>query len=425
MLKKLNGVRVLSMDYNTLSDAQRENIDYFLDRADNNRLDILRNRFGVARKRNLSDARAEIISELTFGHIPFSDFNQWLSQVELEGNNTIFVYEAEESDFLDSYSVDSLYDSFKEKITPIYDVNARQLSDIVLTDVTKFNVENQVLFTLAAPSRIQLKSGSTLLAKDHVYLSYISVDFNSKSVVLYMHPTAGLLSVNGQLKRRDIDDVTWILLKFFRDNILSFNLKEPEWIPEALVQISEEYFDHNNSVVTDKKNIFVEDFLPSVLKSFKEFDPLVSREDSLLRLKRGIEKIYENEMVVIHGRVEKDVNFHVFLQQADRGAIQFKADSRGKAISHADGGDFVKLMSEHSDLLNIGIVHNANEREYSYIVKKTEKYYSLKKYRTSGAEKEVVDDVLRKLNQYKIEIESTNSESETEDSGRRIDGAEA
>ena len=414
----------LIIDYNSLPDSQRANIDYFLNRADTGRMMILRDKFSMARKRSLEDSRGEVIRELTFGHIPFIDFLQWLCHVDLEGNNTLFVYEAEE-DFLEEQNLDSLYDSAKVKVTPIYDVDVDSLSEIVLVDVTKLDDTQQVLYTFAAPSKIQDKSSGSLVLENHIYLAYIVIDFSTKSIVLYMHPTTSLYSIHGQEKKREMDDVTWVLLRYFRENFISFNLKEPNWLPDALVQISEEYFAHNNEMVKTKTEKFVNDFLPGMLENLVEFDPLVDKEESLLRLKRGIQKIYENELVTIHGRVEIGVNFHVFLQHADRGAIQFRADSRGKAISHADGGDIVTLMAEHGDLLNIGIVHIAEGQDYSYIVKKAEKYYSLKKYRTSGAKKEVVDDVLRKLNEYKSEIESTNPSGETDDSRRRVDGAEA
>lgn len=413
-------------NYNDLSDFQRTNVDYFLARADSNRLNILHNKYKVIRGRNHSIYRENVVRDLMIGQVPFSFFLTWLCHVELEGNNSLFVYEAEEEDFLNNHTIDSLYESQISNITPLYNINPDQLKKIELVDVSKVLEKEQVIFTVAAPSQIQVKKlDGQIELKNHVYLSYIVVDFNIKSVILFMHPTAGLASIHGESKKREIDDLTWIILHYFRENILEFTLKEPEWIVNALARISEEYFHHNNPIIEKKIENFSETFMPDIIKMLKEFDPHIDREDSLLRLKRGIEGIYESEMIVIHKRIERDISFRIFLQQSDRGLTQFRANTRGKALSHTEAADIIRLMWEHGEVLNVGIIHVENKKEYPYIIKKLEKYYSLKKYTTSSTEKEVVDHVLRKLNKYKEEVESTYSFSGIEEIGLGIDDSQA
>lgn len=409
-------------NYNDLTNLQRANVDYFLERANSNRLNLLHEKFKVIRGKNHSDYRENIIRDLMIGQVAFSYFLKWLCHVELEGNNSLFIYEAEEKDFLSSHTIDSLYESHVNNITPLYDVNPEQLKKIELVDVSKIPEENQLIFTIAAPSQIQLKklNGQIELRND-VYLAYIIVDFNLESVILFMHPTAGLASIYGESKKREIDDVTWIILHYFKENIIDFTLKEPEWIVNALANISEEYFYHNNPTIEEKIKGFSENLMPDIIKIIKEFDSDVNREDSLLRLKRSIEGIYESEMTVIHERVEREISFHIFLQQSDRGLTQFRANTRGKALSHAEAADIIRLMWEHGEVLNVGIIHVENEKEYPYIIKKLDKYYSLKKYTTSITEKEVVDNVLRKLNKYKEEAESTYSFSDIGEIGLRAD----
>jgi hypothetical protein len=58
-------------------------------------------------------------------------------------------------------------------------------------------------------------------------------------------------------------------------------------------------------------------------------------------------------------------------------------------------------------------------------VKKTDKYYSFKKYNTSVTEKEVVDNVLRKLNEYKQNVETSTDFSGIEETGYRINDSQA
>lgn len=403
-------------NYNDLLDQQRVNLNYFLDRADSNRLNILNKLYGVPRGKNNIIFRENVIRDLMIGQIPFIEFMKWLAHVEIEGNNSLFIYEAEEKNFLDEHTVDSLYNKNKGKITYLYDLNHEELKEMRLVDVAKDTLQNQLVFTIAAPSQIQVKTlNRQIELRNHIYLAYVVVDFESKSVVLYMHPTAGLASVYGETRRREIDEVTWIILHFFRENILEFTLKEPDWIVNALAKISDEYFYHNNPIIEGKIENFRENYLPDLEKWFKEIDPDLKREDSLLRITRSIENIYESEMIVIHKRVKKDIPFHIFLQQSDKGLTQFKANTRGKALSHNEAGDIIRLMWEHGEVLNVGIIHHENEKEYPYIIKKLDKYYSLKKYTTSGSEKEVVDNVLRKLNKYKEEVETTSDSFEVEE----------
>ncbi|MEK3822108.1 hypothetical protein MKY20_23785 [Cytobacillus sp. FSL W8-0315] len=413
-------------NYNELSDQQRKNIDYFLQRADSNRLSILHQKFNVQRARNNIVFRENIIRDLMFGQIPFSNFMEWLGHVELEGNNSLFIYEAEEEDFLQDCSVETIYNKCEKLLTPLYDISPEELNKIRLVNVSKIESKNQVLLTIAAPSQVQVKKlDGQMELRNHVYLAYLIVDFNLKSVILFMHPTAGLASIYGESKRRDIDDVTWIILHFFRENVLGFTLKEPEWVVNALAKISEEYFYHNNPIIEEKSEVFTKKHIPDLLKSLKKFDPDLDRQDSILRIKRALENIYDSEMVVIHGRVTKEIPFKIFLQQTDRGLTQFKANTRGKALSHAEAADIISLMWEHGEVLNVGLIHIEEEKEYPYIIKKLDKYFSLKKYTTSSTGKEVVDNVLRKLNKYKEEIESISLFTDLEDFGRGVDDSQA
>ncbi|MGE6719551.1 hypothetical protein ACQKGD_19625 [Peribacillus frigoritolerans] len=414
--------------YNDLTDIQRQNIDYYLDQADSHRLNYLHRNFGVIKGRSNALFRENIIHGLMMETIPFPDFLQWLSHVHLEGNNTLFVYEAVEENCLnEKEDLNQMHLDAKVKTTPLYEINKDYLDEIKLVDVTKDKKKSQLVYTIAAPAQIQVKrleSGQYELRK-HVFLAYFIVDFELKSIILLMHPTQGLASIYGEIKKREIDEVTWIILNYFTENILKFTLKEPEWIVSALAKISEEYFYHNNPIIEDKKEKFNESLISDLLLSLQDFDPALKREDTLLRLERGLESLYESELIVIHKRIEKNLSFNIFLQQADRGATQFKANTRGKALGHAEAGEFIRLMWENGDIFNVGLIHIESGKEYPYIVKKTDKYYSFKKYNTSVTEKEVVDNVLRKLNEYKQNVETSTDFSGIEEPGYRINDSQA
>ncbi|MEC0304823.1 hypothetical protein, partial [Terribacillus saccharophilus] len=137
-----------------------------------------------------------------------------------------------------------------------------------------------------------------------------------------------------------------------------------------------------------------------------------------LRLRRGFEGIYEKELIELHKRVEKELSFTIFLQQSDRGSTQFRANTRklsGQALSLKEAGDFIKLMWENGDIYNVGLIHSENEKEHAYIIKKEKNYFYLKKYTSSVTEREVVKNVLRKLNNYKPQSETSADTQETEE----------
>lgn len=432
--------------YNDLSDQQRENINHFLDRADSNRLNILHDSYGVNKGRNLVQFRQNVIHSLMIEQIPFSSFLEWLSHVELEGNNTLFVYEAEGDDLsnvdMDTEGeepseepseepahigvIESMYEEHSEEVIPLYDLNLNDLNEVKLVNITKISEKNQLLFTIAAPSQVQFKNlNNSIELRNHIYLAYIIIDFNINSVILFMHPTTGLVSIHGESKKRELDEVTWVILHFFKENILDFTLREPEWIVNALAKITEEYFYHNNPIIEEKKEKFEQEMMPSLLKVLQEFDSSLIREDIKLRIKRGLENIYESELIVVHERVEKELSFNIFLQQSDKGNTQFKANTRGKALSHTEAGDIIRLMWENGDILNVGLIHSESSKEYPYIIKKSNRHYLLKKYTTSITEKEVVDNVLRKLNSYKQEIECFDTLPEFEEIERGVDDFKA
>ncbi|MEJ6527317.1 hypothetical protein [Exiguobacterium sp. USCH10] len=414
------------MGYFSLSDEYLLNIDKILERANNSWMKVLQSEFNISKKRKSEESRKEILHGVMFGSIPFETFIEWLCHVELEGNNSIFIYEAEENDFLSHTTVDELYEATQQNVVPIYELNPKTLTDITLVNVKKNLNPEQLLYSLAAPAKIHNKKNQDSLEfKKHIYLAYIVVDFGLKTVNLYMHPTSGLFSICTMPKKRELDELAWLFMKYFTDNILKFTYKNPEWLHEALSRISSEYFAHNNPLINLKVNSFLNNCMDEIIEKVSFFDSDIKKEDSLLRIKSGIKNIYESELVDIHDRIETNIKFHVFLQQSDRGATQYKANSRGKAFSYAESKDIIQKMSEHAELFNIGIVHFVEKKQYPYIVKKSDKYFSLKKYTTSGTEKEVIDDVLRKLNRYKHEIESIYSYSESDNLERRIDDVKA
>jgi hypothetical protein len=396
--------------YNKLNDEQKNNIIFFLDKAQGNRLDILRTKYGVTYGRNHEVLRQNVIHFLLMEQIPYNEFMDWLAHVHLEGNNILYVYEPENKDVFDENPIDEFLDNVGNSIELLYNINVEELRDVKLVNAYKPPDKNQIIFTIAAPSQIEVKNQNTglLELKKDIYLAYIIMDYDLEQFVLLMHPTVNLASIAGEAKKREWDDLTWILMRYFREKVISFSFAEPEWLVNALFKITQEYFHHNNPIIDSKLTEFKHKLLPTLVGMLETTEKGFQNTGTILRIKRSLMSTYESELVVAYGRHERSLPFDVFLQQSDKGVTEFKANSRGRALSYAEAADIIRLMWENGDIVSLGIVHkeqdNGVEKSYPYIISKTDRYYSFKKYNTSGTEKEVVDHVLRKLNKYKQEV---------------------
>ncbi|KZE74275.1 hypothetical protein AV654_30355 [Paenibacillus elgii] len=397
-------------NYNELNEPQRNNLVHFLDRAQTNHLDKMKKGYAVGHARSLGGYRQNVLDSLMFTLIPFNDFIDWLCHVELEGNNTLFIYEPNDASIFEKHTLEHVYSSASRILVNIYNVNADELEDIKLVNVQKEN--QQLIFTLAAPSTLQIKdqeSGAITLKK-YIYLAYIIMDYDLKHFVLSMHPTTYVTSIAGETKKKEWDELTWILINKFRKLVINFEFSEPRWLTKALYKITHEFFYHNNPIIEEKLKQFENEAINNILKIVVQNEKSFSRDEHKLRFKKSLLKMYENELISLYKPMPRETSFEVFLQQTDKGVTEFKANSKGRAMSYAEAGEIIDLMWENGNVISLGIIHYSPgeiKRRHPYIISKSDHYFSLKKFNTASTEKEVVNDVLRKLNKYKQAVRPT------------------
>lgn len=398
-----------------LTDEQQKNVLFFLDKAQNHELYKLKTEFEVKFGKNLPDTRNNVLHSLMMGEIDFDYFIKWLNHVDLEGNNSLFVYETDNSNLFKKIKADKLIDTWSKKTVNIFDINIENLKAITLTDVCQF--EEQVLFTFAAPSYIvkqKIKGDVPDVNKD-IYLAYITVDFENEQFVLSMHPTNNLYSVGGTKKKKDMDSLAPQFINYFRKNIIAFNFSDPDWIIDAIFDITEEYFEHNNPIITKKLKEFEQKRLSDITELFTKDEKSFEGGPVALRIQKAIKELYESQLIAKYGTISKETPFKVFLNETGKGVTSFRADSRGKALSFADSYEIVKKMIENADIASLGITYINNGREYPYKIVKEATYYSLKRITTALTEKEIVDHVLRQLKQYKPGEEISDSSGKAKD----------
>ncbi|MGG3727475.1 hypothetical protein ABET23_11265 [Bacillus wiedmannii] len=402
---------------NELTDLQQDNLMNLLKETSGAHLEKIKIKYGIANKRTKALVHQEIWNSLLTGLIPLTDFISWLCSCNLEGNNSIFVYEPTDQKVFKNNSLEKLYKKLQTKLTPLYNIDKDTLKTIELVDLQILNESKQLLITFAAPSQLQIKDkdNSTTRLDREIYFAYFILDYTYEHIVLLMHPTANLISIGGETKK-EWDDLTWILLNAFKGQIFSFNSTDPEWVVDSLYEITEEYFNHNNPQIDKKMREIRKKFIPDLLDNIKKVDSSFEDEEYILRFERSLENIFENELINSYGAITKHLPFEVFLQESDKGITQFKTNSRGQALNYADAAEFVKLMWNHGDIVSLGITYiekNQNNivKRHPYKVTKTSDYYSFKKTSTTGTKKEVIDYVLRVFDEYKQKVQSPLSDA--------------
>lgn len=400
------------MMYNDLCDSKKNNLLFFLDKAGLHELNKLKLQFHVKPGKSSKHFKENVVDALFLDQIPFSFFNEWLSHIHLEGNNMLFIFEPTDGQLFDRNQIDQLYTKTVPKITPLYELNAKSLNDIFLVNVKKETNSNQIIFTLAAPSKVVHKNTITKEVEflDDIYLSYVIMDYNLKHFVLMMHPTDNLFSLNGE-ERKEWDDHVWLFMHKFKNKVINFKYDNPDWVSNALIDITEEYFHHNNPLITQKLNNFENSILSKAVDLITTNEPTFKRADFVTRITKSIKRLYERELVNHYKIKEKEKPFDIFLHKAGKDVTEFKANAKGNGLSYAQCAEIVRLMGENGEITALGIIHkvedNGDKKKFPYSVSKTDKFYSLKRTSTATTVKEVVDDVLRKLTSYKQEVQPT------------------
>ena len=389
--------------YKDLSDEQLSNLFYLLDKSNTHELYKMKQNFQIKLGKNLIEARSNVVHGLMMEEIDFNFFYKWLCHIYLEANNTLYIFEPEKQNFFTNHKKRDIYKKFHSKCENLYNINVDTISSVALVDVTEY--ETQLLFTFAAPSYVikqKLNADTPADIVKDIYLSYLVMDYETEQVILSMHPTNNLYSLNGIKKKKDMDPLALQFINYFRNNIIDFSFSNPEWIIDALFDITEEYFDHNNPIISKKMNDFKEKgYLNTTIETIGKLEETFKNNPTRLRLEKALMELYESQLIAKYGTIPKETPFKVFLNEADKGITSFKADSRGKALSFADSYEIVKKMMENADIASLGITYVYNGREFPYKIVKEVAYYSLKRITTAATEKETVDNVLRQLKQYK------------------------
>jgi len=399
-----------------LEDHQHDNLFYVLDKANSKQMSILKEEFNVKLGKTLEEKRDQIIHYVMSDTVNFNFFTRWLSQVYLNLNNTIYIFEPEHKSLFKKYNYKYVSAILNDILCPVYEIHANSIIDIQVIDYQYINLNNQMIISLAAPSLVMDNSKENPTTFKDVYFGYIIIDYNKEHITLSLYPQPHVYSINNiETSNRDLDKVANNFINFFKKNIWAFNSTPPEWIVFAMSDIVDEYFNHNNPLIDKKLDEFKENHITGILDILEEAEKSID-ESNKLRLSYAIGNAFESELIEIYKTQPNKSKFEIFLHEADKGIVSFKANSKGKPLTYADSRNVVKMMMESSYISSLGITYSEDEHNYPYKITKLSTCFCLKRATTAYTPKEIVDNVLYNLNEYKTRKETENDSSTDQES---------
>jgi hypothetical protein len=353
--------------------------------------------------------------------LPNKVFEDWLTLHQIDGNNYSFVYYLEEKP--EKELLQNLYHNreslIKQKIWE-FDIenyfenandNINNLTDINLIGINKNEELGKYVFSFVAPCEVTgTKIDGTNKITKKLFFAHCVFQENSNDLKIVFNPTINLLHVNF-IKKKSRWDWTPVSDMFF-SHIMSIigrhKIIAPKWIPHALYLMAEEATNHNNPKITElsfNAQDKIESFAAELLK-----DADVNTElDSALvqRLVQDIQQSFEAQLVEKYGVNEDEESFALFRQRSDGVTHTINVESRHDGIRSGSAAQAAKRSRIDGDLDLIGIIYRKDDRSYKFLVECASDAYLIRGTNTF-IEEEVVNDVIRKLNEFRSQIQSTS-----------------
>jgi hypothetical protein len=347
-------------------------------------------------------------------------FEEWLALHQIDGNNYSFVYNLEEKP--ENELLQNLYLNrsglIKQKIWD-YDIEnySENLKD-VLTNLVGINLigihrdeeYGKFIFSFVTPCEVMgtKLDGSTRIYKK-MFFSHCVFHDESNDLKIVFNPTSNLLTVNS-IKKKSRFDWTPVANMFFT-HIMSIigrhTIKAPNWIPQALYLLAEEATNHNNPEITElsfNAQEKIEKFASELLKDANidiEIDAALVQ-----RFEQDIQQSFESQLVEKLGVNEDDECFIIFRQRSDGVTHTINVESRQEGFRSGSAAQAAKRSRVDGDLDLLGIIYRKESRSYKFLVERSTDAYLIRGTNTF-IEEEVVNDVIRKLNEYRKQIQST------------------
>ncbi|MED3876178.1 hypothetical protein [Lysinibacillus capsici] len=396
--------------YEALTEKQIENIHNILEKANGTMFQNFKEDFpdfklGISNE----ESRINISHALMRNDIPINYIKKWASELFLNQANTIFMYQL---DNCNKYKTLGTHPTLLKKTKNILDVD-KNITDIQLVSIDT-TISNQILFSFVMPCEVEKKNkfGISEFQKD-LYFAYVWLDFKKNALVFSIPQYPNHILINNKIiKKNQYEQIVNEIFTFFKESNLSFSFGNLEWIIDSLNQITKEYFDHNNPVIYDTiVGLQEREELDKIITGLTKLDSNLNNDFSKRRIKKSLMEIIETELIRNLGPIRKQVPFQIFLQEVTKGGTDFKASNKKLPFDSDESREIIKKMVEHGEINALGLSYNFEERDYKYKIYFENDYFALRRLTTGQTKKEVVEDVLSTLIEYKQRVQSKPTSS--------------
>ncbi|MCM3670270.1 hypothetical protein M3181_14900 [Mesobacillus maritimus] len=349
--------------------------------------------------------------------IPEAALDEWLSLHQIDGNNYTFVYNLQEK--IKDGLLHNIYENRNEYIKlKVWDINPDNesedlttvmpnLTEITLVGIHRNELNGTYTFSFVSPCEVTGSriDGSSRLYKK-IFFSHCVFFEHTNDVKIIFNPTSNLQNVNGV--KKDRYDWTPIAAMFFnkvKEYIGEVYIIAPRWIPQALFEFAEEATSHNNPEITaasfnaqDK----IADFASSILKDAGIDSDLVPALSN--KLMQDIQISFESQLMEVYSSgEEQQVSFTIFKQRSDGVTHIISVESTEEGLAgHA--AQAARRSRQDGDIDLLGVNLKQNDRLHKFLVEQGTEAYLIRGTNTF-IEEEVVNIVIRRLNEYRNKIQ--------------------
>lgn len=354
-----------------------------------------------------------------FSAISHEAFDDWFTHHQIDGNNYTFVYNLKDKPRADllKNNYDNRQSLIKLNLTDINPDNESEdldsvmpnLTEITLIGIHKDEVNNKYTFSFISPCVVNGKrpDGSARFFKK-IFFTHCVVSSDTYDCKIIFNPTANLEHVNGmaKAKRSDWTSIAGMFFQILKTYIGDIKITAPLWIPKGLSRFVEEATRHNNPIITEHSFNLQEKIVnfASDLLAEAGLDPV---KDNAMQMKlvQDIQVSFEAQLVEKYGVVqEESENFEIYRQRSDGLTHTIDVESREHGLL-GSAAQAAKRSRGDGDIDLLGINFRRDDRSYKFLVEQGSDAYLIRGTNTF-IEEEVVDIVIRRLNQYRDEIQT-------------------
>jgi len=352
-----------------------------------------------------------------FSTISPDSFYDWLTYHQIDGNNYTFVYNLQSKP--DAALLKNLYDKKEDlidmRLWQIDPDNESEDTDSVMPNldgIKLINIHKQDLryvFSFVAPCIVAGKreDGSQRLFKKLFFVHCVVSSDNDDCKIIF-NPTSNLMSVAKfqKEKRTDWPQIANLFFIHLKSYIGDIKIKSPLWIPEALSRFVDDATNHNNPIINEhsfEHQDLIYNFASGLLNRV-EIDP--EKDQAILtKFVQDIQISFEAQLIEKFGVVLEDEVFEIFRQRSDGVTHTIDVASRELGLRAGAAAQAAKRSRTDSDIDLLGINFKREDRSYKFLVEQGADAYLVRGTNTF-IEEEVVNIVIRKLNQYRDEIQN-------------------